>query len=92
MESQKRYPEKYSARKAILWLVQTKKIPKARELDCIDCDNPAACYDHAKGYKGKNKYYVEPVCWKCHIKRGKKRKEYRNGSMKRPKVAYYLTS
>lgn len=81
MESQKRHPEKHLARKAVGKKVKQRIIPSAREFLCFDCNKKAECYDHPRGYEGKYRFDIEPVCRVCHIKRGVKRKEYRNGSM-----------
>jgi len=78
MESQKRHPEKNLARKKVTRYVKRGIIRPARELKCIDCKNTADCYDHYKGYGKEHQLDIKPVCWKCHIKRGKNRKEYKN--------------
>ncbi len=79
-ESQKRHKEKHLARKAVGKKVKRGLLPPAKTLKCFDCKKKADCYDHAKGYLGKNRFYVEAVCWSCHRKRGIKRKEYKNGA------------
>lgn len=79
-ESQKKYPEKHAARKKVAYWVRHGKIPSAKELSCIDCGLIANCYDHFLGYSKENQLNVEAVCWSCHLRRGKQRKEYKNGS------------
>ena len=76
MESQKRYPEKNSARGAIRREVKKGRMKKASELFCVDCGNQAKEYDHAYGYEKENWLKVDPVCVKCHKKRGVKRGEH----------------
>jgi hypothetical protein len=79
-KSQLLHPERQRARDAINDRVQRGKMSKPSTLTCIDCGNKAECYDHARGYIGENRLYVEPVCWPCHRIRGKIRNEYKNGT------------
>lgn len=46
-----------------------RKFPPAKTLLCIDCGQQAKEYDHPKGYE-EDWDKVEPVCQKCHTKRG----------------------
>lgn len=42
-------------------------LPRASVFDCIDCGEPAKCYDHRDYRKPLD---VEPVCVGCNKKRG----------------------
>jgi hypothetical protein len=79
MESQNRHIEKHRARHAVSKKVKAGLLPSPASLQCVDCNSLAECYDHPRGYNGKARFDVEPVCWKCHLNRGKVRKEYKNG-------------
>jgi hypothetical protein len=46
-----------------------KALPSARELHCVDCNEPAFGYDHYLGYSLEHAFDVEPVCHKCDGKR-----------------------
>jgi hypothetical protein len=51
----------------IEWLVRTGKIPRARDMTCSDCGEPAQVYDHRDYSMPKD---VTPVCRKCNASRG----------------------
>lgn len=78
-QSQIKHRERQRARDSINQKVQVGTLPKPSTLKCFDCGGQAECYDHARGYLGENRFYVEAVCWPCHRIRGKSRGEYKNG-------------
>lgn len=63
----KKYPLKARARSYVKGLVFLKKIPRASDLACVQCGNPAREYHHHKGYEKEFKADVVPVCRQCHI-------------------------
>ncbi len=56
------------AYKTIHDLVRSKMIPKAKELNCDLCGQPAKEYHHYLGYEPEHHLDVIPVCRECHIR------------------------
>ena len=70
--------DKRQARSRVNHLVQKGKLPRPRDLACVDCghignDRPHE-YDHYKGYAGVYHLSVECVCQPCHRNREKQRR------------------
>lgn len=67
--------DKRQARRRINYLVEQGLLPRPSEIGCMDCGDSVFTsryrheYDHALGYEGKNQFYVEPVCSRCHHSR-----------------------
>lgn len=68
--------------KAVAKAVKKGIIPPAKTLDCVDCGEPAQCYEH-RDYNYP--MMVDPVCKRCDCNRGpgypfydEKSKEYRS--------------
>ena len=59
--------------KAAHWTVSNAtrrgKLVKPSTLLCVDCGNPAQCYDHYLGYAKKHRLDIQAVCYSCHQKR-----------------------
>lgn len=55
------------ARMAVKDAVLAGDLPQVKTLTCVDCGNPAQCYDHRDYYKPLD---VDPVCKSCDSKRG----------------------
>jgi hypothetical protein len=72
---QKRDRQKVRARTAVNNAVRAGKMPRASELMCADCGNPADQYDHIGGYEKDNYLNVEAVCTTCHGRRARARDE-----------------
>lgn len=73
-------PEKLRARAQVNAHVQAGKLPAPNTLPCADCGHRWAPgerrheYDHPRGYTGKHKLDVEPVCTRCHARRDSPKK------------------
>lgn len=65
--------DKHRAHGAIWRAVSTGKIPRAKELICVDCGRPAQDYDHYLGHDRTHYLDVQPVCKKCHAIRERDR-------------------
>lgn len=63
---------KKQARYTVYNQTRTGKLPRAKDLSCVDCGNMANEYDHHMGYDEENWLNVEPVCYNCHQKRTQK--------------------
>ena len=85
-----RFPERNRARTAVHYAVKSGKLRPASELRCIDCDHPAAQYDHYLGYAFELRLDVQPVCVSCHAKRFRNRRiDYKEPKPKIPKPDYF---
>ena len=73
--SAKRYPERRRAREKVKDAVRAGVLPSVKSQRCVDCGLQAQAYDHAFGYD--RPLDVEPVCYKCHGKRSRKRGEHK---------------
>jgi hypothetical protein len=71
-----RHPEQQQARQKIHQDVKMGRRPRVSTLPCVDCGEPAARYDHARGYAPPNDTYVEPVCTRCDGLRSRARGEH----------------
>lgn len=71
-----RHPAHQKARSKIDIQIRKGERPSAKALACVDCAQPAAHYDHARGYEPPNDTYVEPVCHRCHGLRSRARGEH----------------
>ena len=68
-----RHPEKVKARNVVTHPIRDGKLPRAKDVVCIDCLLPAQRWDHHKGYAKENWLNVQPVCRFCCAKREKAR-------------------
>jgi len=59
-------PEKTRCRALVNQRVRFGRIPRASDLSCSQCGNPAKEYHHYNGYSWYHRYDVIPVCRKCH--------------------------
>lgn len=59
-------PERALAKRAILRLIRSGKIPRAKELQCVTCGEPACDYHHHRGYAPEHCCNVVPLCRTCH--------------------------
>lgn len=75
--SQRRHPDRYRARQKVEHEVRMGRMPAARTLACADCGGQANSYDHHQGYAPPHEMTVEPVCFKCHGLRSRRRGEHR---------------
>lgn len=67
--SQRKYPERHSARKAVNYAIQVGKLPPASTLVCAGCQEAqAAHYHHHSGYSEEHKLDVIALCTQCHGK------------------------
>ena len=55
-----------AAHRAIRDEVRSGRWPKASELPCFKCNEPADHYHHINGYDWENWYDAIPLCAKCH--------------------------
>jgi hypothetical protein len=73
--------DKMQARQKVALEVRMGRLPPAKTLPCADCGHvwkpgePRHQYDHFNGYSAENHYAVQPVCVKCHAKRGDKARQ-----------------
>ena len=81
--SRSRYPERARARTAVRDAIRRGRLPRARDLVCLDCGSSANSYDHPLGYAKEYRLTVEPVCWRCHGQRSHARGEHRLNGRKR---------
>lgn len=72
--SAKRYPERRRARERVKDAVRRGDLAPIKTCTCVDCGASAQAYDHAYGYDQPLK--VDPVCYKCHGRRSRKRGEH----------------
>ncbi len=56
------------AKRAVYCAVRAGRIPRAKTLKCVDCNDQASCYDHRDYLKPLE---VVPVCTGCNKRRGK---------------------
>lgn len=61
------YQESIRCSRAITAAVKAGTMKRAKEFDCVDCGEPARCYDH-RDYE--RTFDVQPVCDKCNSRRG----------------------
>ena len=61
-----RWPEKSAAHAAVSSLVHQGKIPRARDLRCHKCEEPADSYHHHLGYEKEHRLDIIPLCYSCH--------------------------
>ncbi|MEG4518853.1 hypothetical protein [Microcoleus sp. AT9b-C5] len=78
--------DKNQARNRVNYAVSRNKLPRARNIPCVDCGHlgddgvpPRKLrlheYDHYKGYDAVNHLEVECVCVPCHIDRERQRRQ-----------------
>jgi len=72
--------DKIQARGRVNHLVRVKVIPDPDDLPCVDCGDGAGgatrhSYDHHLGYAADHHESIEPVCYKCHDARSRRRGE-----------------
>ncbi len=66
MSASRNDPVKKYAQLYIMKLVREGKIPRAKDLLCVDCKKQAYDYDHPDYSKPESAF---PVCRSCHVKR-----------------------
>jgi hypothetical protein len=67
--SQRKYPDRHSARKAVAYAVQVGKLPPPSTIVCASCQEAqAAQYHHHNGYSEEHRLDVIALCTECHGK------------------------
>ena len=61
------YPNRVKARNAVMYGIQTRKLPQPDSLNC-PCGKQAQEYHHHKGYAREHWLDVIPLCRSCHYR------------------------
>ena len=48
------------------YYVRLGQLPNVKTQPCFHCGEPAAGYDHFRGYERENELLILPVCKSCH--------------------------
>jgi hypothetical protein len=70
----RRFPDRAVARIQVNEAVKYGRMPRAKDLLCVDCLTPAREYDHYLGYAKEHWFDVQAVCRSCHLEREKRRR------------------
>lgn len=79
-----RHPERRRARERVKDAVRAGRLPRAKDVFCVDCGCAADSYDHPRGYEPPFDLDVEPVCYRCHGLRSRERGEHKGPRAKSP--------